>query len=91
MTIQQQVALRDGIRSLTLGDVTDNIVTVAERYLAQWRGDSQAARASLAELGVNGQLAGMLRVAMDTVERRRQRRLNLELDGIHVRRSRMWS
>ena len=88
MTIEQREALRDEVRSLTLGDVKDNLVTVAERYLAHWLGDSGAARASLAEMRVNGELAGMLGLAMDTVEHRRQRRLNRELDGLRVRRGR---
>ena len=66
-------------------------MTVAERYLAQWRGDMLAATASLVELGVNGQLAGTLRLAMDTVQKRRQRRLDIELDGFRVRRGRTWS
>ena len=59
MTIQQ-ASLMDTVRSLTLSDIRDNIIDVAESFLAQWRGDSQAAKASLVEMGVNGELAGML-------------------------------
>ena len=73
---------------LTLADVKDNLVTVAERFLAQWLGDSQAAKASLAEMRVNGELAGMLGLAMDTVEHRRQRALDYELEGCRIRRGR---
>ena len=91
MTIQQ-ASFMDKIRSLTLSDIRDNIVTVAERLLAQWRGDSYAAKASLVEMGVNGELAGMLGLAMATVERRRQRALNRELGGCRIRRGRYrWS
>ena len=87
MTIQQ-ASLRDTVRSLTLSDITDNIIDVAERFLAQWLGDSQAAKASLVEMGVNGELAGTLGLAMDTVERRRQRTLDRELGGCRIRRGR---
>ena len=87
MTIQQ-ASLRDRVRSLTLGDIKDNLVTVAERFLAQWRGDSEAAKASLRAMDVNGQVAGVLGLAMDTVESRRQRQLNYELDSCRIRRGR---
>ncbi len=87
MTIQQ-ASLMDRIRSLTLSDIRDNIIDVADRFLAQWCGDSQAAKDSLTKMGVNGELAGMLCLAMDTVEYRRQRRLNREIGGCRIRRGR---
>jgi len=87
MTIQQ-TSLRDTVRSLTLSDIKDSIIDVAESFLAQWCGDSQAAKVSLVEMGVNGELAGMLGLAMDTVERRRQRALDRELGGCRIRRGR---
>ena len=85
MTIQQ-IALRDRVRSITLADVKDDLVTVAERFLSLWAGDSTAAKVSLLEIGVNGELGHMLCLAIESAERRHQRQLNYELDGYRIRR-----
>ncbi len=87
MTIQQ-ASLMYTVRSLTLSDIRDNIIDVDERLISHWSGYSCAAKASLVEMGVNGELDGMLGLAMATVERRRQRVLDRELGGCRIRRGR---
>lgn len=86
MTKQQRALKR--IRSLTLSDIKDNLVTVAERFLSLWHGDSLAARSSLIEIGVNGELAHLLGLAIVTVEHRRQLQIENELDGWKIHRGR---
>ena len=77
---------RERVRALTLFDITDGVTSVAERFLALWRGDDIAAKESLLEMGVQPDLAHMLCLAIDTLQRRRQRELDLELNGYHIRR-----
>ena len=81
-------ASRERVRTLSLADIKDNINTVADRFLAFWRGDSDAAKVSLFELGVQPELAHALCLAMDTVQRRRQWQLDFELNGHRIRRGR---
>ena len=79
-----QMAAREQIRTLSLADAGRSLNAAAERFLALWAGDAEAAKRSLGEMPVNGKLRHMLCLAVDTVTRRRQRHLNSEL-GAEIR------
>ena len=84
----QQLQFRQVVKTLTLEDIKDNLNTIAARFLALWCGDSEAAKTSLDEMGVDGRLKHMLCVAISTVERRRERQLDYELGGMRIRHGR---
>ena len=83
-----QLAAREHVSRLTLKDIGRRLNPVADRFLAFWAGDIGAAKGSLKDLPINGELREMLCLAMDTVASRRERQLNRELDGFRVRRGR---
>ena len=80
-----QIAVREQIGRLTLRDIGRSLNPVADRLLAFWAGDMEAAKQSLHEMPVQPQLREMLCLAMDTVAHRRQRQLDWELDGLRIR------
>ena len=83
-----QIAAREHISRLSLKDIGRGLNPVADRLLAFWAGDMEAAKQSLSEMPVQPQLREMLCLAMDTVAARRQRQLDRELGGMRIRRGR---
>jgi len=79
-----QLAAREQVSMLTLRDIGRRLNTVAANFLAFWAGDIGAAKRALSEAPLDGELRGMLFLAMDTVVARRERQLNRELDGQRV-------
>ena len=85
MTSAQLMATQ-AVRRLTLQDIGRRLNTVADWFLALWAGDTDAARRSLYEMQIEPELRSMLCLAVDTVVRRHQRRLDYELNGLRIRR-----
>lgn len=83
-----QLAARGQVNKVTLKDIGRSLNPVAERLLAFWAGDMEAAKRSLFEMPVQSQVREMLCLAMDTVKHRRERRLDRELNGLRIRRGR---
>ena len=87
MTVAQMAA-REQVKRVDLDDIGRSLNMVAERLVALWDGDAEAAKSSLRELPLNGRLRHMLCLAVDTITRRRQRQVNRELGGWRIRRGR---
>ena len=85
MTVAQ-IEVREAVKRLTLSDVGRSLNTVASWFLALWAGDIHAARRSLCEMQIEPELRSMLCLAVDTVVRRHQRRLDYELNGLRIQR-----
>ena len=81
-----QIIAREEIKGITLTDLGRSLNTVAGWFLALWAGDIDAARQSLCEMQLEPELRSMLCLAVDTIARRRQRRLDYELNGFCIRR-----
>ena len=81
-----RIAARDQMKRLTIPDLGRHLNAVADRFVALWAGDADAAKRSLHKMPMEPKLKQMLCLAVDTVVRRHQRRLDCELNGLRIHR-----